>query len=299
MTNNMPSISCIIPTYNYAGYIAQAVDSILEVLGDDDQVIVVDDGSTDNTHRVLQNYIAEKKILYHYQKNSGVSAARNTGSGYADRDYFYFLDSDDRVLKEGFFKLRRVVDESPGIAFAFGGHVSVIGPRRRIHRQKTISDNATDNFMDYVIRRRFSIANGGLLIRNDVAKKYAYPEQLKVSEDLCVYAWVMANEQVVSIPEPVVEIVKHEDSLRNQTEDYAEVIEQLPDIVFDANRLPLPLMAYKKRFYCNRLLSLFRTQYLAGEYESAKKTYTRALSCRPSNVLKGSYLRKYLKAVFR
>ncbi|MBM3703409.1 MAG: glycosyltransferase family 2 protein, partial [Actinobacteria bacterium] len=88
-----PLVSVIIPTYNRDKYITLAIDSVLNQTFKDYEIIVIDDGSTDNTQIVLKPY--RDKIIYIYQKNSGVSAARNAGIRIAKGEWLAFLDSDD------------------------------------------------------------------------------------------------------------------------------------------------------------------------------------------------------------
>ena len=91
-------VSAVIPTYNAAPYIAQSVDSVLAQTFAPCEIIVVDDGSTDDTARVLAPY--GEKIKYIYQKNQGEPAARNTGIRAATGDYIAFLDADDLWVPE-------------------------------------------------------------------------------------------------------------------------------------------------------------------------------------------------------
>jgi glycosyltransferase involved in cell wall biosynthesis len=86
-------ISVVIPTYNNAAYITQALDSVFAQSFDDYEVIVVDDGSTDDTRDVLKRY--GSRLHYVFQKNQGLAVARNTGLGLATRDYVTYLDADD------------------------------------------------------------------------------------------------------------------------------------------------------------------------------------------------------------
>ena len=91
-------VSVIIPTYNCAQYITEAVESVLNQTYKDFEIIVVDDGSTDNTKEVIKPYL--NKIKYIYQQNSGPSAARNRGIKEAKGEYIAFLDADDIWLAQ-------------------------------------------------------------------------------------------------------------------------------------------------------------------------------------------------------
>ena len=91
----MPRVSVIIPTYNSARFVVQAVESVLAQTYSDFEVIVVDDGSTDNTPVALAGY--RQKIRYLHQENRGPSAARNAGYRASQGDYVLFLDSDDLI----------------------------------------------------------------------------------------------------------------------------------------------------------------------------------------------------------
>lgn len=101
----MPKISVIIPTYNRAKYICEAIDSVLNQTFRDFEINVVDDGSTDNTKEVLNKY--GNKIRYFYQENKGVSTARNLGLHNTQGEYIAFLDADDTWLP---FKLNSQID---------------------------------------------------------------------------------------------------------------------------------------------------------------------------------------------
>ena len=91
-------VSVIIPTYNYGHFITDCINSVLNQSYDDLEIIVVDDGSTDNTRDVLNPYTS--KIKYIYQDNSGQSSARNNGLKHSTGEYIQFLDSDDMLDRD-------------------------------------------------------------------------------------------------------------------------------------------------------------------------------------------------------
>ena len=93
-----PTVSVIIPTYNRAGMLKEAIDSVLTQEYSGFELIVVDDGSTDETSQLLEDYDA--KIKHIRQSNQGVSAARNRGIAAASGEFIAFLDSDDLWLPQ-------------------------------------------------------------------------------------------------------------------------------------------------------------------------------------------------------
>ena len=95
----MPHFTIIIPSFNRAHSINKTITSVLEQSFQDWELIIVDDGSTDNTKEILTPILADKRVKYIYQDNAGVCAARNKGALMASGEYLVFLDSDDTVLE--------------------------------------------------------------------------------------------------------------------------------------------------------------------------------------------------------
>jgi amino acid adenylation domain-containing protein len=114
MTKN---VSVVIPSYNSTQFLPEAIESVLEQSYPPFEVIVVDDGSTDETKEVCDRY---PTVKYVYQNNQGVSAARNTGLGVSTGEYILFLDGDDCLLPEAIEIGVKHLNALPEVGFVFG-----------------------------------------------------------------------------------------------------------------------------------------------------------------------------------
>jgi len=113
------TVSVIIPTYNYGRFIAEAIDSVLAQTYPLLEIIVVDDGSTDDTPRIAAAY--GDRIRYIRQQNAGVGAARNAGIAAARGEYVAFLDSDDIWLPEKIAKQLALFEADPELGLVHCG----------------------------------------------------------------------------------------------------------------------------------------------------------------------------------
>ncbi len=114
----MPTVSVIIPTYNYGKYIERAIDSVFAQTYQDYEIIVVDDGSTDNTREIIETRY-KKKVRYFYQENKGPGAARNLGLRHMRGDFIVFLDSDDYFLPKNIETKISIFNQHPEIDWLF------------------------------------------------------------------------------------------------------------------------------------------------------------------------------------
>ena len=124
----MPRVSVIIPTYNRANMVGDAVQSVLEQSYADWELIVVDDGSQDNTRDVLADY-SDPRIRYIYQENRKLPGARNTGIRAGTGEYVAFLDSDDLFTPGKLERQVAVLDRSPDVGLVASGWTEVDAQR--------------------------------------------------------------------------------------------------------------------------------------------------------------------------
>lgn len=103
--NKKPYFSIIISSYNYGKYISQTIDSVLNSTFKDFELIVINDGSTDNTSEILKTYQNNKKITIIEHENQGLSLSRNKAMKIAKGKYFWFVDSDDWIDNDALLTL--------------------------------------------------------------------------------------------------------------------------------------------------------------------------------------------------
>lgn len=116
-------LSIVIPAYNIEGYIGKCLDSVLGQTFQDMEIIVVDDGSTDRTPEILDQYAKNnEKITVIHKKNEGVSIARNTGIDQATGEYFLFFDGDDFMEPETCAELYETAKEQQADTVIYGYH---------------------------------------------------------------------------------------------------------------------------------------------------------------------------------
>ena len=125
MSSN-PLVSFVIPTYNAASYIEQAVRSCLDQTYAPVEVVIVDDGSHDNTLDILEtNFGADSRVRWMSQENSGPSAARNRGIAEATGEFIHFLDADEYILPQKVEQSLDLFHEHPDAGVVYGHGIPV------------------------------------------------------------------------------------------------------------------------------------------------------------------------------
>jgi glycosyltransferase involved in cell wall biosynthesis len=217
-----PRVSVIIPTYNRAAYLREAIDSVLGQTFVDFELIVVDDGSTDNTKEVVAS-IEDSRIFYKYQENSGVAAARNTGITISKGEYIAFLDSDDVWLPHNLEIKVRSLDTHPAAglvcsdAYILDSHFChILGRRwhnRELHDWVDIKI-AIKYPLQTMLRRGCFITPQACVMRRKVFNLTGYfDESLSTHEDWDLFIRIIQNFPIEILDTPLLKIRRHENSL--------------------------------------------------------------------------------------
>ncbi|MDP0561835.1 MAG: glycosyltransferase family 2 protein [Candidatus Endonucleobacter sp. (ex Gigantidas childressi)] len=297
MIHKKPLISVIIPSYNYAEYLSEAVHSVLQQTGDDYELIVINDGSTDTTDEEVKVLLKETKnsFSYYQQKNMGVSATRNKGIKLAKGDYIYFLDSDDKMLEDALDTFRYSIQKQPLADMLIARYFSVYDDGRKKERCIwPLSQTQEENFKSYLLNVDHSLLCSSILFKKKAFNNYQFPEHLRIYEDEPVFAYMLANFNVIKIDKPVALVQKHQNSLRHQV--HHGLVKQSVDEIFNPSRISSSLMSYRSHYLGLKYLDQFRTLYIVGEYEKAWSQYLKALPFNKKAALKVSILRKAIRS---
>lgn len=195
-----PFFSVIIPSYNRALFLKIAVSSVLTQTFDDYEIIVTDDGSTDNTQEIIKSIQkkTDKNIRYFYRENKGPAAARNLGISQAHGEYISFLDSDDRFREDKLKISREYIKKYPNCKIFHTEEIwyksGEILPQKIYHKKPSgkVFENSA---------KMCSIGMSTSVIKKDVFKEIGmFDETMPACEDYDFLLRAANKYEVVLIP---------------------------------------------------------------------------------------------------
>lgn len=179
-----PLISVIMPVYNGERFLQEAIDSVLCQTFPDFELLIIDDGSTDNTSAILEKYQNEPKIRIFQGRHQGVSAARNLGVSNARGGFVAFIDSDDRYDPNGLEKLLDAIQAHPDCEVVHAYFHSIdengrVGPKQGLELKpsSTISEgfqlpSSLPYSWDTILSVQFTCSLWAAIFRKSVFEKY-------------------------------------------------------------------------------------------------------------------------------
>ena len=291
------TFSIIIASYNYAHLLTRAIESALAQTCKDYEIIVVDDGSTDNTPEIVQPYL--DRIQYHRQENSGHCATNNKGVSLASGKYYYFLDADDEMLEDALARFKEALQGYGEIPLFFGGYISVSEKGEETVNVGTgIDSQPYAALKAYLSKKVVGVQHGSIAVHRSVFDLLNYPEGVKNNTDIVFLGQVLSRFHAIGIKDPVVKIHAHPDRVRSNSNLVVSVGLSVVDSLFDPGIIPAELMPLKELYRRRRTLSIFRVLYKSGDYEGCRRYYVQAVKSSPVLLLKLGYLRKFCMSFF-
>ncbi len=272
--NSLPLITVVVVNHNYGRYLAECIESVLAQTYRNIEVIVVDDGSTDNSLCVLQAYV--ERIFIIQQENKGVSAARNVGLFKGRGQWIAFLDSDDvwrpTKLRE---QSKYLQDSAVGMVFCGVEHTDELG----LCLGYTSPVVASDVLPKLVTFAPVTIAGGSTaVVRADCLRDLGgFDENLSTAADLDMWTRIAAQYEIRAVTAPLVKCRRHSSSM------------SLDVALFERDNYRLLTKAFSNPS-CARIHHLRRQSFgrfymiLAGSYFQQRQ-WGRAIYCASKAVL--------------
>ena len=293
------TLSIVVPAYNYAALLPRALQSVYSQLLDNDELWVINDGSTDNTKEVLLALQSNMpKLNVHHQSNQGLAAVRNKGINISKGTFLIFLDADDELLPGALACFHKSVESNPNAGLHIASTIAVFEDgRQKQNVVAKLAETKEQRFLDY-LHKRLSLANGAVAMHRQLFSTLSYPP-IRQTEDIPVFAAALAKMDAVRIEHATTKIYKHKDSMRHDINAALNIGEALVSEIFDTGILPNSFKKYKQDYAAKRALSLFRMCYKAGEKKRARAFFIKAWKLRASiAVSKPSYLLKFIRCYF-
>jgi glycosyltransferase involved in cell wall biosynthesis len=202
-----PIVSVVLPTYNRAGFLPDAIQSVLDQSFEKWELLVVDDGSTDETSIVVQGF-RDPRLRYLYQENAGVGAARNNGIAEARGEFVAFLDSDDFWLPQKLGRQVEVLVQNPQAGLVGGGCVFVDEAKQPIGRPSICPERISGEAFEIYTALPGSGSNA--MIRRSVCEVVGvFDPSLRRAQDREYWLRISRAFEVHGVPEPTVAIRIH------------------------------------------------------------------------------------------
>ena len=298
--------SIVIPVYNVERYLSECVDSLLEQSFDDFEIILVDDGATDTSPALCDEYAdRDNRVKVIHKTNGGQSSARNVGTEEARGEYIIYIDSDDFIMDRDF--LKKITEAMDGEDVVFYKHKK-FDDTTKAFSECTYSFAGVDGTAPYLDRLRtmiqadafFGMPWNKCIRRSMIADKKIRFEEGLTGEDMDWIFYVVLNaKSMVTIDEPFVAYRQRSNSVTSSLKiknlhDYIMILEKwyamAQESIYSAQEKEIVLAALAK-YYSNLLIMYTRVKDRSKhEYDRRikrlSKILTYGLSRRPQLISK-------------
>ena len=205
-----PKVSICIPTYNRKDYLRQTLDSVYAQTYKDYEVVVVDDGSADETGEMIKK-AAYPNLRYCWQENAGDAAARNRLIKLAEGEFITFIDSDDLLMPDAVERMIKAMESE-------GGNVVVYGPYLRIDRDGNITGSSRrklySGFITTQLFENILVHSCGSMFPKKVLQEAGgFNESLKVCSDYDLWLRLSLKYRFIALSEPTFKRRRHTGNL--------------------------------------------------------------------------------------
>lgn len=279
----LPLVSAVIPVYNGAAYVADAIRSVLAQTYPRVECVVVDDGSTDGTAAVVRDF--GDRVRYLRQANGGVSSARNAGVAAARGEFVAFLDADDLWRPEKLERQMGLFRERPDLGLAYSA-VEVVNeglepigtmaaPEGSVALRNTL-------LMELPI---MAITMTAVLPARVVREVGGFDERLSTSADMDFSCRVAGRYPVARVVEALALYRQHGGQMHLNLRALERDVLLIYEKMFRPSQLPAGILALRNRAYANLFMTLAIGSYQGGARGRAASYLLRALRAEPRRAI--------------
>ncbi|WP_240336854.1 glycosyltransferase [Rufibacter psychrotolerans] len=249
----MPLVSVVIPCYNHAKYLPEAFQSVWQQDHPAVEIIVVDDGSADNTRQVVES---TPGVKYVYQVNQGLSAARNTGIKHAKGAFLVFLDADDWLLPGAISTNLEYLQQDPKLAFVSGAHIKVF--EKEGLRKDEVWEVPSHHYRQ-LLQGNYIGMHATVMYRRWVFDEFLYDNSLRSCEDYDLYLKITRRYPVAHHTSKVAAYRLHDTNMSGNIPNMLASVLQVLERQHNQLATPVERAAFAKgksiwkEYYCRLL----------------------------------------------
>ncbi len=275
----MPKVSVIIPAYNCASRIPRTINAVLSQSFGDWELIIIDDGSSDNTREVVNTFVKkDSRIKYFYQENSGGPARpKNLGLRKSQGEFIAFLDHDDEWVSEKLEKQLTYFNNKENIGLVASNALIV-----NEVDGSTLEHTMPKNVLPIVtlLERNLIFCSSGVIVKRKVFEKVGFfDENFKLGDDWDMWLRISIYFDFDFVYEPLYKFYRHTGTVTSNLRSASKIRD------YDYG-LKKHLRLYRKypKQYAYRLLTMGRICYIAGERKKGRALFMRAMLANPFEI---------------
>jgi hypothetical protein len=280
-------VSVVIPCYNHALFLAEALNSVLEQTYDNWECIIVNDGSSDNTETIANDWCKKDiRFKYFFKENGGLSSARNLGLANSKGDFILFLDSDDFIAPEKLLLSVKSFMEDTSLDLVITDFNSVL--RAKLVQLEPFVKLADFTFnLENILHKwdlGFSIPIHCALFKKDSVGDIRFNEKLKAKEDWLFWIqFFKSDSRTLYINQPLVTYRMHEDSMTKNV----LLMNNNQELVINLIKKELNATEFEL-FILNRLKS-YQSKYIeySVKYSEQKNSLTYRFALKLKKIVSG------------
>lgn len=291
----MPKVSVVIATYNHAHFLAEAIQSVLDQTYQDFELLVVDDGSTDDTRQVMAGF-ADSRLHYFYQENRGYSAARNRAIRASSGVYIALLDADDLWLAHKLEVQAAYLDRHPEVGLVHGSYYRMDkeGCILSVCRQRP---PLSESVFKHLLRRNF-IGTPTVVVRKRCLDQLGlFDESLRTTADWDLWLRLSRRHQISYLDQILAKYRLHDQNIHKDMERKTRNRFRILDKVFSDPELPESARELEQLAYGHAHLVIGRAYFARRQMRQARHYLIEAVKLHPSLLFTWDLVGTFLKSL--